>query len=59
MNTAVKRYLPECVEDEFCELRLLGVLRTSALRSSEKFACQHPAYCSEQGMVERVRPFSW
>jgi hypothetical protein len=25
-------YSPECVEGEFCELRLLGILRTSPLK---------------------------
>jgi hypothetical protein len=33
-------YSPKCVEGEFCELRLLGILGTSALRSSKKFTFQ-------------------
>ena len=31
------RYSPECVEEEFCELRLYGVLRSSAQRASPEF----------------------
>src|SRR5215204_5703826 len=30
-------YSPECVEEEFCELRLLSILRSSHTRSSRKF----------------------
>src|SRR5215211_8970914 len=35
-----RAYSPECVEGEFCELRLLGILESwiSTLRSSRKFA---------------------
>jgi hypothetical protein len=34
-------YSPECVEEEFCELRIDGVLRswTSVLRNSRKSSC--------------------
>jgi hypothetical protein len=35
-------YSSECVEEEFCELRLLGILGTSDLRSSEKFGHNSP-----------------
>src|SRR5215218_8526328 len=37
---AVSPYSPECVEYEFCELRLLGILRSwiSTLRSSPKWS---------------------
>jgi len=39
-------YSPECVERGFCELRLLGILRSSQVRSSPKFAPRnsHMAY---------------
>src|ERR687894_2471465 len=33
----------------FTRVRRRGVLRTSPVRGSEKFACQHPAYCSAEG----------
>jgi hypothetical protein len=44
---ALSSYSPECVEVEFCEVRLLGILRSSHTRSSRKFAeprsntCEH------------------
>ena len=34
---ALPTYSPKCLEESFCELRLLVILRTSALRGSKKF----------------------
>jgi hypothetical protein len=46
-NPQSLRYSPECVEGEFCEVRLVKFLRTSPERASKKFAQQgngHLAY---------------
>jgi hypothetical protein len=32
-------YSPECVEVEFCELRLYRILRSSSVRRCRKFPC--------------------
>jgi hypothetical protein len=34
-----KGYTPECVEEEFCELRLYRILRSSELRISSGIVC--------------------
>jgi hypothetical protein len=31
LQVLLKRYSPECVEEKFCELRIDGVLRNSAI----------------------------
>ena len=51
-------YSPECVEYKFCEVRILGLLRTSALRSSKKlnqeFIGNSSPLANKAGMTERA-----
>jgi hypothetical protein len=46
-------YSPKCVELEFCELRLLGILRSSSLRSSPKF---EPTLSPPGSLVRALTP---
>ena len=41
-SSGILRYSPECVELELCELRLLGILRSSHTPSSKKFGYEGP-----------------
>src|ERR687898_3327615 len=46
-HTSCEAYSPECVEGEFCELRLYGVLRSSLAESSSQ---------PQQTLAERLTP---